>query len=122
MECPAQIGILNEDGTVSSINCVLYGNYGSEHEEGVGYILENEYQDRNKVEELVSYGDRSCLTEDPKECLTMPLWPGVVSNSVREFLSLDRVLDADIAPEHFYLFNRDGKWLYDQEISELGLL
>lgn len=57
MATRSNIGILNEDGTVTAIYCHWDG-----YPEGVGLTLVNHYQDEDRVRELLSLGSISYLT------------------------------------------------------------
>ena len=61
MATRSRIGIVNEDGTVSSIYCHFDG-----YVEGVGKKLVENYTDRDKVKELIDLGDISILGENVK--------------------------------------------------------
>ena len=56
MATRSNIGILNEDGTITAIYCHWDG-----YPEGVGLTLVNHYQDEDKVRELLSLGSLSIL-------------------------------------------------------------
>ena len=56
MATRSNIGILNEDGTITAIYCHWDG-----YPEGVGTTLVNHYQDEDKVRELLSLGSISIL-------------------------------------------------------------
>lgn len=58
MATRSRIGMVNEDGTVSSIYC-HWGGYPSNN----GRILSEHYKDREKVKKLISLGDISSLRE-----------------------------------------------------------
>jgi len=59
MATRSRIGIVNEDGTVSSIYCHWDG-----YVEGVGAYLVNFYTDRDKVKALIDLGAISCLRQE----------------------------------------------------------
>lgn len=58
MATRSRIGIVNEDGTVSSIYCHWDG-----YVRGVGSTLVNHYTDRDKVKRLIALGSISSLRE-----------------------------------------------------------
>ena len=63
MSTHSRIGILNDDGTVTSIYC-QHDGYLS----GVGLTLINCYTDEDAVNELMGLGDISALDEDTDDC------------------------------------------------------
>ena len=121
MATRSRIAIEKEDGTVLSIYCHWDG-YPSNN----GKILQENYQDREKVEKLISLGDISSLApevdipegsdhsfnnpdrnimtayhRDRGEDLNRPLANGTQEEFVR----------SDVE-EYGYLFSKEGKWLF----------
>lgn len=112
------IGIEHEDGTVSYIYS-HWDNYLSCN----GSKLLNFYQDRNKVDKLISLGDVSSLGDEIGEKHNFndvskdvcnfygrdreEEWDGIKPNkldSVQDFWKLDE--------EYLYLYGTDSKWYY----------
>lgn len=62
MSTHCRIGMLNNDGTVTSIYCHWDG-----YPEGVGAILNRNYLDREKILKLMRLGDLSALGREPIE-------------------------------------------------------
>ena len=58
MSTRSRIGLMLEDGTIKHSYCQHDG-----YPEGVGYTLIRNYSDIDKVKELLSFGDMSCLEE-----------------------------------------------------------
>lgn len=139
MATRSRIGIVNEDGTVSSIYCHWDG-YPSNN----GRILDEHYKDRDKVKELIDLGAISMLREnvkpydpygsvkDEKVKLILDRFNTVQKHSFEtphpdvtvayhrdrdeEYIaprinkSLDEYFEDD-NEEYGYLFNLDGEWL-----------
>lgn len=117
MATRSRIGILNEDGTVSSVYCHWDG-YPSHH----GRILSESYTDPEKVKKLINLGSISILDEEvetsdphtfekPKDGVTVAYHrdrgedydPPRINGSLDEYFEDDN-------EEYGYLFV-DGEWL-----------
>jgi hypothetical protein len=117
MATRSRIGILNEDGTVSSVYCHWDG-YPSHH----GKILSEHYTDPEKVKKLINLGSLSILDKDvyttephtfekPKEGVTVAYHrdrgedydPPRINGTLDEYFEDDN-------EEYGYLFV-DGEWL-----------
>ena len=108
MSTRSRIAIENQDGTVTSIYCHFDG-YLSHN----GEILQNHFQDREKVEQLIALGDLSCLGEDISEGAIDTIayhrdrgedFSQMQHNDVEDFFAGD-------IEEYGYLFTKDNKWL-----------
>lgn len=117
MATRSRIGILNEDGTVSSVYCHWDG-YPSHN----GRILSTSYTDTEKVRKLINLGSISFLDDEvetsdphtfekPKEGVTVAYHRdrGEDYNPPRINGSLDEYFEDD-NEEYGYLFV-DGEWL-----------
>jgi hypothetical protein len=150
MATRSRIGIVNEDGTVSSIYCHWDG-----YPRGAGKTLVENYTNRDKVKELISLGSISSLCERvspndplkdyeeskaksilerfrPKEehSFDNPA-PGVTVAYHRdrgeEYFaprvnkSLDEYFEDDIE-EYGYLFNLDGEWIVKSSYGDIPVV
>ena len=79
MATRSNIGILNEDGTVTSIYCHWDG-----YPECVGKTLVNHYQDEDKIRHLISLGSISVLGEEVAP--PVPITGDIESKRVRGIL------------------------------------
>ena len=121
MATRSRIAIENQDGTVLSIYCHWDG-----YPENNGKILQENYQDQEKVEKLISLGDISSLApevdipdesdhsfDSPDINITVAyhrdrgedLVPPRVNQTRKGFICSD-------VEEYGYLFTKEGKWLF----------
>jgi hypothetical protein len=118
MATRSRIGIVNEDGTVTSVYCHWDG--GISHN---GKILYRHYKEREKVKQLISLGSLSYLGEDvdpgegvphsflhPAEGVTVAYHRDrgepmrtETHNSEAEFFRNENL-------DYLYLFGSDGEW------------
>jgi hypothetical protein len=122
MATRSRIAIEHQDGTVTSIYCHFDG-YLSHN----GEILQNHFQDREKVEQLIALGDISSLTpnlnptgkhtfDNPEPEITV-----AYHRDRGEHLNQNHHKDVeeffvDNMQEYGYLFTKDNKWL----VSKFG--
>jgi hypothetical protein len=124
----SRIGMKLEDGTVKHSYCHYDG-----YPEGVGKTLEMHYNDIEKVEELLSFGDMSCLEEKihPSGIHNFK----ISENGVTLFYGRDRGdsdVDAQVTSieefesikfttciDYIYLFS-EGKWFVKSLIDKSG--
>lgn len=129
MATRSRIAIENQNGTVTSIYCHHDGYI--EHN---GNVLQNHYQEKDKVEALIALGDISSLGEAvsteaphsfdrPSRGVTVAYhrdrsedWNQSTHKSAEEFFKSDY-------EEYGYLFTKDEKWLVignnGDEVEEL---
>ena len=120
MATRSRIGIEKEDGTVESIYCHWDG-YPSNN----GVILQENYQDREKVEELISLGDISALrmrvkpNEDEVHTFETPLDDVTISyhrdrgedyHKPRVDENKDLYFRSDLE-EWGYLYTKENEWI-----------
>jgi hypothetical protein len=118
MATRSRIGIEHEDGTVESIYCHWDG-YPSNN----GNILQEDYRDPKKVEELIKLGDISSLAPEVKapkgHSFETPVDGVVVAycrdrgegyNPGRIDSSIEAYFKSDVE-EYGYVFTKEGKWL-----------
>ena len=76
--------------------------------DGVGATLKGHYQDREKIEKLISLGDISGLFDTPEDCQAYK------DSEVRRFDSIMELLEAatDSLIEYIYLYTDTGQWLW----------
>lgn len=110
MATRSRIAIENVDNTVTSIYCHFDG-YLSHN----GEILQNHFQDRDKVKQLIALGDLSCLGEDISEgaidTIAYHRDRGEDFNQSQHTNVDDFFDDALSHVLYAYLFTLDGKWL-----------
>ena len=121
MATRSRIAIEKEDGTVLSIYCHWDG-YPSNN----GKILQENYQDREKVEKLISLGDISSLApevdipEGSNHSFDNRDWNIVTAyhrdrgedlDQPRVNESQEGFVRSDVE-EYGYLFSKEGKWLF----------
>jgi hypothetical protein len=121
MATRSRIAIEKEDGTVLSIYCHWDG-YPSNN----GMILQENYQDREKVEKLISLGDISSLapevdipegsdhsfsTQDSNITLAYHRDRGDDLNQPKVNETRKGFIRSDVE-EYGYLFTKEGKWLF----------
>jgi hypothetical protein len=123
MSTRSRIAIENQDGTVTSIYCHFDG-YLSHN----GEILQNHFQDREKVEQLIALGDLSCLGEDISEgaidTIAYHRDRGEDFNQKQHTDVEDFYNEAfEMGEEYGYLFTKDNKWLVSTggPVAELQL-
>jgi len=117
MATRSRIGIENQDGTVTSVYCHWDG-----YPENNGRILNDHYQDRKKVEQLIALGSISSLDkeidapeghtfENPASGVTVayhrdrgePL-------QAKKSIAVENYFAGDIE-EYGYLFTKDKEWV-----------
>lgn len=99
------IGKQNKDNTITYIYChhdgYLFG--------GVGQMLVENYQDKEKVDKLLALGDVSSIDCTPDTTLSRyEDCPAITIKNEKEYLSQDRGQD------YFYLF-KDNKWYFRED-------
>lgn len=89
------------DGKISAIYCHFDGYY-----DGVGVTLKDHYQNREKLEHLLTKGDISSLEEKLEECQVFE------DTETRYFDSRSDLLRAanDLCIEYVYLFTEKSEW------------
>lgn len=110
MATRSRIGIVNKDGSIRSIYCHWDG-----YPEGVGSILHKNYQDRDKVEELISLGSISSLGDSIHTTISYVKNFGekMKDNAPmehRHFQSFKKYFQSS-DQQWAYLFDPDGKWV-----------
>lgn len=102
MATRARVGILNKDGTVTSIY-THWDGYPEHHLP----ILESSFNDEKKIRELLSYGDCSELNDSIETCVFYERDKGELEGTEAVTHSRDEWIDD--WHEYEYLFE-DGKW------------
>ena len=129
MATRSRIAIENQDGTVTSIYCHHDGYIGYN-----GNVLQNHYNQREKVEALIALGDISSLDEsistvhphsfdNPSRGVTVAYHRDRSEDlNQRTDGSSDEFFKSDYE-EYGYLFTKENKWLVignnDDEVQEL---
>lgn len=119
MATRSRIGIEREDGTIVSVYCHWDG-----YPEHVGRILNENYYDREKAEQLVALGDLSSLAQRPEpdgiehHSFTQPAEGVTVAYHRDRGEEFSQRIDSDRAAweasdleEYGYLFTREGEWI-----------
>ena len=102
------IGIKSEDGTIKAIYCHWDG-----YPEGVGSILAEYYNSKDKAEELINLGGFSSLYETLEE--TKAGAYGTESDKARTFTNeKDWFENFNAGEEFFYLFTESEGFRYSQ--------
>jgi hypothetical protein len=116
MSTRSRIAIEKQDGTVTSIYCHFDGYIS-----GNGEILQNHFQDREKVEQLIALGDISSLESDIDETIAYARDRGEDLNQ-KQHNDVEDFFSGDIE-EYGYLFTKDNKWLVSTggPVAELQL-
>lgn len=104
MATRSRIAIENQDGTVTSIYCHWDGYLG-----GNGEKLQNHFQDREKVEQLIALGDISSLGSDLDETVAYHRDRGE-DFSQKQHKDVEDFFTGDIE-SYGYLFTKDNRWL-----------
>ena len=104
MSTRSRIAIEKQDGTVTSIYCHFDGYIS-----GNGEILQNHFQDREKVEQLMALGDISSLESDIDETIAYHRDRGEDLNQ-HQHKDVEGFFVDNIHP-YGYLFTKDNKWL-----------
>ena len=125
MSTRSRIAIENQDGTVTSIYC---------HFDGYllwnGEILQNHFQDREKVEQLIALGDISSLTPHLNSNSGVDATIAYHRNRGEDFNQKQHTDVENFYSEAFemgeeygYLFTKDNKWLVSHggPVAELQL-
>lgn len=128
MSTRSRIGLMLEDGTIKHSYCQHDG-----YPEGVGYTLVQNYSDIDKVKELLSFGDMSCLEEKihPSGIHNFEIYEKDVTlfygrdrgdsdahakvTSMEEFESIK----FNSCIEYLYLFS-EGKWFFKDLFDNQG--
>ena len=92
------VGIQHTDGQVEYISVAWNGR-------GVGEVLYQHYNTREKVVELIHQGSRPFL-EDPDEIVEEDMDPPEIVHNYRHFF---RVTTG--TPEYYYVFTTDNSWV-----------
>jgi hypothetical protein len=112
MATRSRIAIENQDGSITSIYCHWDG-----HIETNGVILNNNYNTKEKVEELIALGNLSSLDKTLETTVAYARDQGddVIQNL---YLNVEELFDNGfgIGIEYIYCFTKDGIWL----VNELG--
>ena len=112
MATRSRIAIENQDGSVTSVYCHWDG-----HIETNGVILNNNYNTKDKVEELIALGDLSALhrTIDKTVAYHRDRDEDLVQSKYNRVEALfDMGFSSGV--EYIYCFTKDGFWL----VNELG--
>ena len=124
----SRIGIIKKDGSIESVYCHFDG-----YLDGVGKMLKNNYQDINKIKELIKLGDISCLREEvnpdasinhsfdsPQENVTVAYYRDRNENyndtksNIEEDLNKFNESLINSWIEYVYLFDeKSNKWFWD---------
>ena len=112
MATRSRIAIENQDGSVTSVYCHWDG-----HIETNGVILNNNYNTKDKVEELIALGDISSLHETIKTTVVYARDRGEDLNQT-PFSNVEDLFENGFRSgvEYIYCFTKDGIWL----VNELG--
>lgn len=115
MSTRSRVGIVNANGSITSIYC-HHDGYPS----GVGMMLLTHYTTEEKVRELIAGGDTSGIDDDVRDC---PFYKKRGETDVDARTSGNestfRTLATDSDAEYFYLF-KDGKWrgwAFDEQLG-----
>lgn len=107
MATRSRIAIENQDGSITSIYCHWDG-----HIETNGVILNNNYNTKEKVEELIALGNLSSLDKTLETTVAYARDQGddVIQNL---YLNVEELFDNGfgIGVEYIYCFIKDGYWL-----------
>ncbi|MDD3586920.1 MAG: hypothetical protein PHQ75_07020 [Thermoguttaceae bacterium] len=97
------------DGKINAIYCHFDG-----YRDGVGSTLKEHYQNRNKLERLLSNGDISSLEETPEICR------GLEDSEEHCFESRSDLLIAanDHYAEFVYLFTEKDEWIWIEVFND----
>jgi hypothetical protein len=110
MATRSRIAIENEDGEIKSIYCHHDGYL--EHN---GIILLENYQDREKVEQLIALGDISSLNkniEGDESVIAYHRDYGEMLHSTT-FKNIEELLDMEDEVPYIYIFTKNDDWLVD---------
>ena len=98
MDSTCLVGIQYTDGQVEYISVAWNGR-------GVGEVLYQHYNTREKVLELIHQGSRPYL-EDPDEIVEEVMKPPEIVPTYQAFFRVTRGL-----PEYYYVFTTDHSWV-----------
>jgi len=98
MDSTCLVGIQHTDGQVEYISVAWNGC-------GVGKVLYQHYNTREKVVELIHQGSRPFL-EDPDEIVDEDMGPPEIVPTYQNFF---RVVKG--APQYYYVFTTDNSWV-----------
>ena len=98
MDSTCLVGIQHTDGQVEYISVAWNGR-------GVGEVLYQHYNTREKVLELIHQGSRPYL-EDPDEIVEDVMKPPEIVPTYQAFFRVTRGL-----PEYYYVFTTDHSWV-----------
>ena len=116
MSTRSRIAIEKQDGTVTSIYCHFDGYIS-----GNGEILQTNYSNREKVEQLIALGDISSLESDIDETIAYHRDRGEDLNQ-HQHKDVEGFF-VDNMQEYGYLLTKDNKWLVSTggPVAELQL-
>jgi hypothetical protein len=112
MATRSRIAIENQDGSVTSVYCHWDG-----HIETNGVILNNNYNTKEKVEELIALGNLSSLDKTLETTLAYARDRGEDSHQAT-YSNVEELFEDGFSSgvEYVYCFTKDGIWL----VNELG--
>jgi len=95
----------------------LKGVYCHSDGESVGNILVNYYATRDRVEELLSFGDifslkRNIYGNDNDSCEFYARDRGEEKHEIKKFKNRGEIITKHQFQEYNYIFGLDGKWKY----------
>jgi hypothetical protein len=111
MATRSNIAIENQDGTVSSIYCHFDG-----YVEGVGEMLFEHYQSKEKLQELINLGDISQLNETPETTIGYHRDRGEDYNEPSKYKSVEEFFES-FEQEYAYCLTKEGMYLVGKESS-----
>ena len=100
------IAIKNQDETYDAVYCHFDG-----YPSGVGATLNNHYTSEDKIRELISSGDMSCLKENVADCEFYTKRGEKLHNYMMFPFEQLKEKATNIWCEYLYFF-QDGKWNY----------
>ena len=108
MATRSRIAIEHQDGTVTSIYCHFDGYL--EHN---GKILQNHFQDREKVEQLIALGDLSSLYESIENTIAYHRDRGE-DHCYQTHSRVEALFEMDSSVSYIYCLTKDDIWLVSQ--------
>lgn len=119
MATRSTIAIERKDGSVAQIYCHWDG-----YLENNGHILFENYQDADKVEQLISLGDLSSLGADLDSCVFYAHDRGETGTNARVFSNFGDYVKNRQIEEYEYVLRQDNKWYMKgpAETSEYEML
>ena len=106
MATSSRIGKEQENGTVRSI----YINWDG-YPHGVGKILLSNYQDLQKVEELINLGDISSLQPELDQVIAYHRDLNEEYSQPKLYRSIDAFFYSNTS-DYGYVMNKEGVWMY----------